>query len=267
MYPYPNRPGLRIEHIDRRDNGNPTFITFTTADAIESALQLAGTKFRGKPIKMYRSSLDQLELYRTTNGNMVRESSEPKPSTDHPSQQPNETQGTNPFRSPNKTADQAPTRQKTRMSASLTSLNAVVGVSPIDAHPIVGPTEDIPKGINCVVARGLPWRITKAQVLDFFQNVNVLDGERGVRLCRRVSRGALEARVNVASADDHDAALRLKGQPLDGRKIDGNWVLSFRMHFRCQKMIILTHHFFFCCLQSIHFNDAPQRNKVGMLMS
>lgn len=179
---------------------------------------------------MYRSSLGQLELFRASAGNLTRQSSKADQSEassiknqslqrgqkgNHVSQENKSTD--------NKTTSRWLTQQKTRISTSLSSLNTIGQ----DTHPVVSPTIPIPKDINCVVARGLPWRITKAEVVSFFEGVNVLGGENGILLCRRMARGALEARVNVASAKDHDTALQHKGRPLDGRKIDGNLLSTF----------------------------------------
>lgn len=72
-----------------------------------------------------------------------------------------------------------------------------------------------------VKLRGLPWNSTAKDVLEFLQNVEVIDGEKGVHMALgRDGRANGEAYVECATANDLDTAFGYNKNMIGHRYIE-----------------------------------------------
>lgn len=69
-----------------------------------------------------------------------------------------------------------------------------------------------------VLARGFQWKVTKKDVLDFFEGVKVLNGEKGINI---IKNGAMEAYVELPSKAERKKALALTTRKVDSRIVYG----------------------------------------------
>lgn len=181
------------------------FVVLSSVDKIETALELDHKPMQGITFQIRRSSQAQLKHFLCENTSRVQilfddaEAQLLLSPTSPPSTR------SQPSTSNDNMLKHSPFRRSNETNITETS-----------------PSNDISKKTNRVVARGLPWTVTKWQVLEFFEGIKVLNGERGIRITHRDERGAMKAYVDVASANDHDAALKRKGRVFKGRTIDGN---------------------------------------------
>lgn len=76
-----------------------------------------------------------------------------------------------------------------------------------------------------VKLRGLPWNSTAKDVLDFLENVEVIDGEKGVHMSiGRDGRASGEAFAELATGEDLDTAFSYNKNMIGHRYIEGEWV-------------------------------------------
>lgn len=71
--------------------------------------------------------------------------------------------------------------------------------------------------------RGLPWSATKKEIVQFFDGVNILNGENGVHLITlsgNKSRPLGEAYIQLASEDDFNKAQNFHRQNMGQRYIE-----------------------------------------------
>lgn len=67
-----------------------------------------------------------------------------------------------------------------------------------------------------VLARGFQWKVTKKDVMDFFKNINIANGEKGINIIKNV---AMEAYVELASKADVNKALALNNRRVESRTV------------------------------------------------
>lgn len=71
--------------------------------------------------------------------------------------------------------------------------------------------------------RGLPWSATPDDVLNFFDNCNVLDGKSGIHMTSsREGRPSGEAFVEFECAEDLETAVQKDREHIGNRYIEGN---------------------------------------------
>lgn len=73
--------------------------------------------------------------------------------------------------------------------------------------------------------RGLPWNTTKQEICDFFEGVNIVNGEHGIHLvtlATSTSKPLGEAYIELASGDDMQLAQSFHKKNLGTRYIEGN---------------------------------------------
>lgn len=77
---------------------------------------------------------------------------------------------------------------------------------------------------NIIKLRGLPWNSTAKDVLDFLQNVEVINGEKGVHMAvGRDGRANGEAFVECASSNDVDTAFTYNKNMIGHRYIESEF--------------------------------------------
>lgn len=72
--------------------------------------------------------------------------------------------------------------------------------------------------------RGLPWNTTKEEICDFFNGVNIVNGEHGIHLvtlATSTSKPLGEAYIELASSDDMQLAQSFHKKNLGTRYIEG----------------------------------------------
>lgn len=72
--------------------------------------------------------------------------------------------------------------------------------------------------------RGLPWSTTKKEICEFFNGVNILNGENGVHLITFAGKRLKplgEAYIQLASEDDFNFAQTFNRKNLGSRYIEG----------------------------------------------
>lgn len=82
--------------------------------------------------------------------------------------------------------------------------------------------DDIPYIIRI---RGLPWNTTKQEICDFFEGVNIVNGENGIHLITLATNNSKplgEAYIELASNDDLQLAHTFHKKNLGTRYIEGN---------------------------------------------
>lgn len=80
--------------------------------------------------------------------------------------------------------------------------------------------------------RGLPWNTTKQEICDFFDGVNIVNGEHGIHLvtlATSTSKPLGEAYIELTSSDDMQLAQSFHKKNLGTRYIEGNfsWLCVF----------------------------------------
>lgn len=76
------------------------------------------------------------------------------------------------------------------------------------------------ENVNRIKARGFPWNVKRADVIDFFEGIHILNAEEGIRIEKNV---AMEAFVDLATPKDHDNALTRNGRMFQSKRIFGNF--------------------------------------------
>lgn len=72
--------------------------------------------------------------------------------------------------------------------------------------------------------RGLPWNTTKDEICDFFNGVNIVNGEHGIHLvtlATSTSKPLGEAYIELATGDDMQLAQSFHKKNLGTRYIEG----------------------------------------------
>lgn len=92
---------------------------------------------------------------------------------------------------------------------------------------------------NIIRIRGLPWNTTVREICDFFEGVNILNGENGVHLITLATNNSKplgEAYIELASNEDFELAKSFHKKNLGTRYIEGILLLfdHFFKHFRAQ---------------------------------
>lgn len=86
-----------------------------------------------------------------------------------------------------------------------------------------------------VVARGFHWKVTKREVIDFFNGIKVVNGENGVTIVKNV---AMEAHVVLGSKGDRKKALALHNKQYDSRTITGK-ISLINLTSKCRLILFL----------------------------
>lgn len=73
-----------------------------------------------------------------------------------------------------------------------------------------------------VKAVGFPWKVTRGDVLKFFDGISVVNGEQGIRLVKR-GKGAMVAYVKFATSGDQHFALTRNKMKIDSQTIYGSF--------------------------------------------
>lgn len=71
-----------------------------------------------------------------------------------------------------------------------------------------------------VKAVGFPWKVKKRDVSMFFEGIDILNGEQGIRIVKR-GKGAMEAYVKFATSADQYFALTRDRMKIDSQTIYG----------------------------------------------
>lgn len=82
---------------------------------------------------------------------------------------------------------------------------------------------------NIIRIRGLPWNTTVREICDFFEGVNILNGENGVHLITLATNNTKplgEAYIELASHEDFELAKSFHKKNLGTRYIEGILLLS-----------------------------------------
>lgn len=88
--------------------------------------------------------------------------------------------------------------------------------------------------VNIIRIRGLPWNTTKQEICDFFDGVNIVNGENGIHwvtLATNHTKPLSEAYIELASYDDFQRAQSFHKKNLGTRYIEGKRKL--RRRFSC----------------------------------
>lgn len=75
--------------------------------------------------------------------------------------------------------------------------------------------------------RGLPWNTTKPEICDFFNGVNIVNGENGIHLVTLATNNTKplgEAYIELASYDDLQRAQTFHKKNLGTRYIEGKMI-------------------------------------------
>lgn len=102
--------------------------------------------------------------------------------------------------------------------------------------------------------RGLPWTATKKEIVQFFDNVNILNGENGVHLITlsgNKSRPLGEAYIQLASENDFNKAQNFHRQTMGSRYIESEY-LSVSVLFAYINLIVSCS---FCSVFTAKFED------------
>lgn len=70
------------------------------------------------------------------------------------------------------------------------------------------------------MARGFQWKVSKKDVIDFFQGIKIVNGEKGINIIKNI---AMEAFVELASKAEVKKALALNNKRVDSRTVHGKW--------------------------------------------
>lgn len=238
------RPGLQIEKTSLNQAENEAFVTFTSPNDIESALNVTGKKLVDRFIKVYRSSMAQIERCRKQDA--AKQSSflsQAIPSARTKCEAYLKQLSSEPPRYEEIDFDcNESISEQSQISLgqlSIANLNRLIELR----------TEGSTKGqVKCdgstggmvqterssneksneqkknrVVARGFPCSARKLDVFKFFntRGIRILGGIGGLNLINDAKKDVMEAYVDVASATDHDKALTLSGQLLESRIVTG----------------------------------------------
>lgn len=66
---------------------------------------------------------------------------------------------------------------------------------------------------HLIYVKGLPWTATKQEILDFFNDIKILNGTKGIHFV--VENGNRnDAFIQLATQDDHRLAIKCKGRPM-----------------------------------------------------
>lgn len=96
-----------------------------------------------------------------------------------------------------------------------------------------------------VLASGFAWNVTKSDVREFFNGLNILCGDIGIDIIKDIS---MKAYVKFASAIDRIRALDNNKKQIDSRKIQGKnpffylfilncYYFNDLLNFQCNKLI------------------------------
>lgn len=207
--------GLHITYIYAYEekSHNKGFVVFSSVNDVETALNQHNTATQGISIQLRRSSNEQLNrclCEDNLRALLIFDEAESL-LTETPSASTLSLDSEKLIELRNNTAKENTRRRATEAKASSK------------------PSTDLSKETNRIVARGLPWKVTEDDILEFFQGVNILNGKKGIQFRRCGVRGAMEAHFEVVSANDRVAALKRRGQLMDNRRVDGElnvWTLS-----------------------------------------
>lgn len=88
-----------------------------------------------------------------------------------------------------------------------------------------------------VKARGLPWEAVEKDLIDFFSNSSVVNGEKGVTIVKNYDgRSSGTAYIEVASEDDVKAALAKDRMKIGRRYIEVFEVSNYPPIFGCGRI-------------------------------
>lgn len=165
------------------------------------------TNRRYDNIRIYRSSLAQLEYFRTNKPKLARFSSQLSlPTCDSHTNQPKSS--LRKFSSQFSLYSEPNALKNKNRGLSLVNLNELVEFG----HEL----EE--KRVNRVMAHGFPWTVEKSDILEFFKGIKIMGGDKGVRIEKNIT---VEAYVDVATAVDHDNALSRNGRVFESQIILG----------------------------------------------
>lgn len=217
------------------------FVIFSSIDAIERAMKTS-TRNLGN-IRMYRSSVQQLEYHcNKDTAKLQRSSSQlslpgngnrPNASLSRMKKYSSQLSlSSTSFELSNGAANQQRQINENRQrrlsqlsspynSLSLANLHQLIDdKSNANGNDSTAENAEHDKNVNRVKARGFPWKVTKADVIGFFQGIDIPNGEESIRIVKNV---AMEAYVDFATAKDHDIATSRNGRFFKSYKILGNF--------------------------------------------
>lgn len=105
----------------------------------------------------------------------------------------------------------------------------------------VGGSGNYDDSVNIIRIRGLPWNTTVREICDFFEGVNILNGENGVHLITLATNNSKplgEAYIELASNEDFELAKSFHKKNLGTRYIEGI-------------LLLFDHSFDFSCANSV----------------
>lgn len=167
-----------------------------------------------KNLRVFRSSFAQLEYYRTNPFNPIARSTSQLslPAREPGANRPKAT--LRKFSSQFSLFEPKTNKSNKNRPFSGLSLNNLNELLEYNDGSVLAST------LNRVVAQGFPWTVGKAEILEFFKGIQVLNGEDGIRIEKNV---AVDAFIDVATAVDHDNALSRNGRIFDSQVILGKW--------------------------------------------
>lgn len=96
---------------------------------------------------------------------------------------------------------------------------------------------------NIIRIRGLPWNTTVREICDFFEGVNILNGENGVHLITLATNNSKplgEAYIELASNEDFELAKSFHKKNLGTRYIEGILLLFDQFStFSCANSVFI----------------------------
>lgn len=167
------------------------FVVFSNSKDVEKSLNL-GKKVIGEiPIKIHRSSQEQMLFHCSS----VKK----------------------------QWLEVTPNNPKNNVGKKLTSLFTVNVFFSKMFNRAGSPNIDSPnlasRARYSIVTRGFPWATSKGDIKKFFKGVRIINGEQGIQM---VKNGAIEANFMVTSEDEVQKALAFNGQKFESKTIYGN---------------------------------------------
>lgn len=211
-----------IDSIQWCLNRREAFVTFMTFDDVEQVLMKVGLKMKQRCLRLYRSSMAQREHDRLLMQAAPSATAKCEAYLAQKSLAQCSGSGGNSVRD-----DQ---------SVSGSSMVSLGGLSIANLERMIemkrkadsaaqqgGPGEPI----NRVLVRGFPCGARKSAVLKYLEGIHVPNGTQNMNCVNDDRNDMMEAYVDVASAEDHDAALKRHGRMFEGRIISGSVSKAF----------------------------------------
>lgn len=203
------------------------FVVFSNSKDIEKALNL-GKKVIGEiPIKIHRSSKEQMQFHC---GSVT-----------------------------NQWFEVTSKNLKNNVGKKVLSCLFVLVVFVLKIFNLIGsPNIDSPHQASrptySIVTRGFPWTTSKSDIKKFFKGVRIINGEQGIQMAKNGC--AIEANFMVNNEDDVQKALAFNGQKFESKTIYGNAISIETMEFEEVHFIV----FFFSSSFLVLKMDSEEQN-------